>query len=170
MPQNIEIKARISDLAALEAKVRRFATAGPTDLTQDDTFFTCPQGRLKLREVSPDAGELIFYTRPNTAGPKTSDYWITPTSTPAPLREVLERSLGVIGRIRKRRRLYFAGHTRIHLDQVEALGSFLELEVVLQPGQTEAAGHAIARGLIDKLAVTPSQLIETAYLDLLPRP
>ncbi len=169
MPHNIEIKARVTDAEALERRVRSLADRGPEDLTQDDTFFACPRGRLKLRELAPDRGELIFYDRPDAAGPKLSDYVVAPTKAPAALREALARAFGECGRVRKTRRLYLAGTTRIHLDDVEGLGAFLELEVVLAPEQTAAAGEAIAADLLARLGVAPTQLVAGAYLDLLRR-
>lgn len=167
MPHNVEIKARVADPAELERLVRALADQGPVDLTQDDTFFTCPRGRLKLRELATDRGELIFYERPDAPGPKVSDYAIARTDTPADLRAVLARALGECGRVRKVRRLYLAGPTRIHLDDVEGLGAFLELEVVLAPDQPAADGEAIAADLLARLGIAPADLVPGAYLDLL---
>jgi adenylate cyclase class IV len=59
------------------------------------------------------------------------------------------------------------GNTRIHLDEVEGLGSFLELEVVLGPGESMEAGVATATGLVTELGIQESDLIQTAYIDLL---
>ena len=115
-------------------------------LDQEDIFFAAPEGRLKLRILGEHAGELIHYHRADTAGPKASHYLIAPTSAPAALKEILSHVLPMAGVVRKRRRLYLAGQTRIHLDQVEGLGDFVELEVVLRPDQEEAEGVAIARG------------------------
>jgi adenylate cyclase class IV len=70
MARNVEIKARVADLAALTATVARLADSGPLEILQDDTFFNCDRGRLKLRAFSPQSGELIFYQRPDAAGPK----------------------------------------------------------------------------------------------------
>lgn len=167
MPRNMEIKARVTDRGELERRVRALADHGPQDLTQDDTFFACARGRLKLRELAADHGELIFYERPDTTGPKLSDYVIAPTDSPAAMREVLSRAFGVCGRVRKTRRLYLAGNTRIHLDEVEGLGAFLELEVVLASEQAAAAGEAVAADLLAALGVSPTDLIQGAYLDLL---
>jgi adenylate cyclase len=167
MPRNIEIKARVTDRDELERRVRALADQGPIDLVQDDTFFPCPRGRLKLRELAPDRGELIFYERPDETGPKLSDYLLAPTDSPTTLRDALSRALGVCGRVRKTRRLYLAGATRLHLDEVEGLGAFLELEVVLAPDQSAAAGEAIAADLLARLDIAPADLVRGAYLDLL---
>lgn len=168
MARNVEIKARVADLAQLERRVQDIADQGPFDLVQDDTFFACRHGRLKLREMAPDHGELIYYQRPDRAGPKLSDYTIAPTSSPAATREVLTSALGIVGRVRKKRRLYLVGQVRVHLDEVQSLGQFLELEVVLTESQSTADGEAIAHTLLKHLEITENDLIEFAYLDLLP--
>jgi predicted adenylyl cyclase CyaB len=165
--RNIEIKARVADLATVEARAAALADRGPVDIAQDDTFFACPDGRLKLRELAPDRGELIHYDRPDQDGPKLSRYVIAPTSDPAALREALTRACGVTGRVRKQRRLYLAGRTRIHLDRVEGLGDFLELEVVLEAGDDLGGGEAEARHIMAALGVTAGDLVEGAYVDLI---
>jgi adenylate cyclase class IV len=167
MATNIEIKARVRDIDAVRAIAERLSDTPCTVLLQEDTFFHSPQGRLKLRVLGGDRGELIYYERADAAGPKRSDYYVASTSDPAPLKAVLVRCLGVRGVVRKRRSLYWLGHTRVHLDEVEGLGSFLELEVMLGAGQTEEQGHTIARELMSKLGVQEGDLIEGAYIDLL---
>jgi adenylate cyclase class IV len=165
--RNVEIKARVGDLAAVEARAAALADQGPVDIAQDDTFFATASGRLKLRELAPDRGELIHYDRPDQGGPKLSRYVIAPTGDPAALREALARACGVTGRVRKQRRLYLAGRTRIHLDRVEGLGDFLELEVVLAADDDLAGGEAEARRIMDALGVAESDLVEGAYVDLI---
>lgn len=167
MPRNIEIKARIHSVSALKPRAAALATEGPVPITQDDTFFHCPNGRLKLRAFSADRGELIFYRRADQAGPKESFYLRTPTVEPDSLREALTLAYGQSGRVRKQRTLFIAGRTRIHLDEVEGLGHFLELEVVLAEGETTEAGIQEAHALMAQLGVAASQLIESAYVDLL---
>ena len=112
---------------------------------------------------------MIYYERPDSAGPKQSDYFISHTTEPRTLQDVLSRTYGVRGVVRKERWLYWIGNTRIHLDQVEGLGSFLEFEVVLSDGQTIDEGQAIAAGLMSRLDVAEADLIDAAYIDLLER-
>lgn len=167
MSRNIEIKARIESVAALTPKAAAIATHGPTEIAQDDTFFRCETGRLKLRRFSNSDGELIFYRRTNQSGPKESFYIRTPTTSPDTLRDSLSLAYGQAGRVIKHRTLYLAGRTRIHLDRVEGLGHFLELEVVLEEHEPTEVGINEAHKLMDQLGIEPSQLIETAYVDLL---
>jgi adenylate cyclase class IV len=167
MPTNVEIKARVIDAAALFAKARAIADHGPVEIIQDDAFFACATGRLKLRTLSASAGQLIFYQRADAAGPKESRYTIVPTSTPELLRATLTAALGLTGRVRKRRLLFMLGATRIHLDDVADLGHFLELEVVLRDGETVDQGIATAHAIMERLGVAAKDLVDRAYVDLL---
>jgi adenylate cyclase class IV len=168
MNRNVEIKARVADLAAVRKIVEQLANKGPVVLEQEDTFLHCPQGRLKLRCLGDGTpAELIFYRRGDGAGPKESRYVIHRTSDPQGLLAVLSAALEVRAVVRKRRTLYLVGPTRVHLDEVEGLGPFIELEVVLQPGQDISQGVAIAHDLMAKLGISQNQLVEKAYVDLL---
>ncbi len=167
MARNIEIKARIGGIAEMEARAAALADRGPIFIEQDDTFFVCPNGRLKLRARTVDDGELIFYRRADQSGPKESFYLLARTREPDALRKVLSLAYGTAGRVRKLRTLYWCGRTRIHLDRVEGLGDFLELEVTLAEDEPPAAGEAVARELMEKLGIRAEELIEGAYIDLL---
>ncbi len=169
MARNVEIKARIESVEALAAKVAGLADQGPIEILQDDTFFACERGRLKLRAFSATEGQLIFYRRPDQAGPKESFFVISPTASPDSLREALSSGYGQAGRVRKHRTLYVVGRTRVHLDRVENLGHFLELEVVLSDGERSERGVEEAHTLMAALGISPAQLIEGAYVDLLGR-
>jgi predicted adenylyl cyclase CyaB len=122
---------------------------------------------LKLRQLGPQRGQLVYYERTDAAGPKRSDYLIAETPDPSALKAALTAALGVRGVVRKTRYLYMVGQTRIHLDEVEGLGQFMELEVVMRPGQDDAEGQAIAHELMNKLNVAETDLLEGAYMDLL---
>src|SRR5438132_8747380 len=167
MPRNVEIKARIESIDGMTGKVAAIADQGPIKIVQDDTFFVCERGRVKLRAFSATEGQLIFYRRANQAGPKESFFVISPTASPDSLREALSLAYGRAGRVRKQRTLYLIGRTRVHLDRVEGLGHFLELEVVLREGESAEAGVKEARALMAALGIADDQLIDGAYVDLL---
>lgn len=166
MSRNIEIKAQIEDVQALATKVMAIADEGPIEIAQDDTFFRCDSGRLKLRAFSNGSGELIYYRRANQCGPKESFYLRAPTSAPDTLRDLLSLAYGESGRVKKLRTLFLVGRTRVHLDKVEQHGDFLELEVVLADGEPADAGICEARRLMETLDVKPHQLIDDAYVDM----
>lgn len=166
MTRNVEIKARIEGVDALLRRVEAVADSGPFEIFQDDTFFSCPNGRLKLRALSETEGQLIFYQRPDGVGPKESFYVISPTAEPNTLREVLSLAYGQSGRVRKHRTLFLVDKTRVHLDRVDGLGHFLELEVILSEKEPTQVGIIIAYELLAKLGISQGQLIERAYVDL----
>jgi predicted adenylyl cyclase CyaB len=167
--RNIEIKAYIDSIQTTLPKALALASAAPIQIYQDDTFFQCSNGRLKLRMFDPANGELIFYRRANQAGPRESFYLVTPTSEPNTLRDVLSAGQGVIGRVIKNRTLIMCGRARIHLDRVEGLGEFLEVEVVLDDDESPENGIAEALLLMNDLGISQTQLIEDAYVDMLAR-
>ena len=167
MPTNVEIKAKLRNPARLQSLAEALALTPSQIILQEDIFFEVPRGRLKLRIFAPNSAELIYYEREDGPGPKESRYSLSQTSEPEALKTVLQKSLGVRGIVRKQRTLYLVGQTRIHLDEVERLGSFVELEVVLQAHQSHADGDQIARGLMLKLEIQDSDLVKQAYIDLL---
>ncbi len=190
MASNIEIKARITgDVDAVHGRAAAVADAGPTLIVQEDTFFVVSRGRLKLREFGGASGnpggagapaELIYYERPDTEQPTASTYSLVAVPDPGALKATLAAAIGIRGVVRKRRTLYVAGETRIHIDDVDGLGAFLELEVVLPGGEGEDTGvtrdnqappsmdgMARCRELMDALRVADDDLIDKAYIDLL---
>jgi predicted adenylyl cyclase CyaB len=167
MPTNIEIKARVHDLSALRARAEALSDTPVQVIPQEDTFFHTPKGRLKLRLLQPDQAQLVYYERPDQDGPKRSNYHIYTTRDPQGLQATLQMALGVRGVVRKTRYLYLVGQTRIHLDDVDGLGQFMELEVVLRADQSDAEGQTIAEDLMARLGVRKEDLLEGAYMDLL---
>jgi predicted adenylyl cyclase CyaB len=165
--RNVEIKAAVKDFDRVETALTALSATDPVQLDQEDTFFPCPRGRLKLRKLSPSLGQLIHYLRPDDPGPKTSDYVVVATTEPDRLRDTLATAYGVLAVVRKRRTVRLVGRTRVHLDTVEGLGSFVELEVVLDDGETSERGVAEARRLMAALGIGKDQLVSRAYVDLL---
>lgn len=167
MARNIEIKALVADMPALTARVAAIADRGPVEIPQDDTFFRCANGRLKLRVFDDGHGELIFYRRPDADGPKVSFYVLSPTQSPDTLREALTLANGQEGRVVKHRTLFHVGRTRVHLDRVQGLGDYMELEVVLAHGESVEDGVREAHELMGRLQIPRDSLVEGAYQDLL---
>jgi predicted adenylyl cyclase CyaB len=170
MPSNIEVKAYARNFPEIKARAEKLSDTPMEVIPQEDTFFGVPQGRLKLRVLAPDRAQLIYYTRPDQDGPKRSDYHIAHTADPENLKRVLELAYGIRGVVKKTRYLYLVGQTRVHLDDVEGLGQFMELEVVMREGQSDAEGEEIAARLMTSLGVERSDLLEGAYMDLLEKP
>ena len=160
MAQNVEIKARLKNIETTEAVARQLSDSPCEVIQQEDVFFNCDEGRLKLRIFSPASGQLIYYRRPDKTGPKISEYYITETNEPQQLLNVLKKANGVAGTVVKIRYLYLAGRTRIHIDRVQNLGEFLELEVVLKDDESLSVGEKEARHLMAELGILKDDLIE----------
>jgi len=167
--RNVEIKARVSNPNHTESIAARIADSGPVDIEQEDVFFSCSKGRLKLRKFSDGRGELIYYDRDDRSQPSECNYSILKISDPNSTGEILGKALGVRGTIRKHRTLYLLGQTRIHFDDVSGLGKFVELEVVLSPGQTISEGRDIAESVMKRLGISENELTDAAYIDMVPK-
>ena len=161
---NLEIKARCADLAVARKRARRVATAWVGLDRQVDTYFRTPRGRLKLRESSLAGAQLVPYLRPDLAGVRRSDYRVIPVAEAAGLKALLAEILGVHCVVRKEREIALHHDVRIHLDRVEGLGDFLELEAVLDgsPGTEEGARRRLAF-LMDALDVAEADLVAASY-------
>ena len=167
MPINIEIKARLHDRSRVLTRAAAMADGPARILCQEDTFFHCRKGRLKLRVESGGPGQLIYYERSDGKDPKPSSYHITRIDDPVPLSISLEHALGIRGRVIKERTLLLVGRTRIHLDRVTGLGDYMELEVVLEEGQSREEGAKEAEALMRELGIPEEDRVEGAYMDLL---
>jgi adenylate cyclase class 2 len=165
--ENVEIKARCANLPAM---ARAAAAAGATlesTMRQVDTYFNVGGGRLKLRAADGVDQALIFYRRADDSLPKLSRYELVPITPGQQIGFILEKALGVRTVVRKRRQLWRLDNIRIHLDEVEGLGSFVEFEVQVLPGRDAAGCRAQADALMDRLGIRQSDLIAGSYADML---
>ncbi|XP_072943132.1 uncharacterized protein [Epargyreus clarus] len=172
--RNVEIKAKVHDYDKICSIAKDLSGGTPTLIKQDDTFYKVNDGRLKMRFYADSAATLVRYSRDDQDGPKLCNYELlefskdtTESQKARLLDNMLKKCLGVRGRVVKERKLYMVGQTRVHIDTVEDLGHFMELEVVLRPDQTLEEGQAIAKDLQTKLGVHDEDLIKGAYVDLL---
>lgn len=169
MGRNVEIKARLSETEFERAWqwASRETTEPHAALVQTDTFFNTSTDRLKLRQFADGSAELIGYTRSDQQRPAESHYVRTPIPEPESFLEAMRSTVGIRGVVSKHRDLFMIGATRVHLDQVVDLGSFLELEVVLEPEQTFEQGQEVADMLMAELGIGVDHLVSHAYIDLL---
>jgi predicted adenylyl cyclase CyaB len=171
MATNIEIKARFPNLL----KARRLAAAIGSRrralLIQTDTYFHAAHGRFKLREIRGDErrAELIWYQRSDRAAARASDYQVVPIAHPHELKLALTGALGERQVVRKRRELWMYCNVRIHLDRVEKLGNFIELEAVVGRRFTRAVSRRNLEVVRAALGIDNSMLIAVSYSDLLDR-
>jgi predicted adenylyl cyclase CyaB len=160
---NLELKCRLATCAEAHDAARRLGAVLHASLTQTDTYFRVPHGRLKLRSINGTAAELIQYERPDQEV-RWSSYVRVPITDPAALEEALTKSLGVRCVVEKLRTVYLYGTARIHVDDVRGLGSFLEFEVV---ETAPKAAAVLMEELRKAFSVRPEAIIGGSYSDML---
>ena len=164
---NVEIKALCRDHPRIRSILyEKDATFIGRD-HQVDTYFQSASGRLKLREGTIE-NNLIWYQRPDRAGPKTSQCILLRTEKGSHLKDILDRAMGVMVVVDKQREIYFIDNIKIHIDQVEGLGSFLEIEAQSEEGilSEETLYEQCAR-FMEELGIREEDLLTDSYSDLL---
>lgn len=177
---NIEFKARLRHPKAVLRVLANYGLAPAATLQQTDTYFHVKTGRLKLREIEGETAQLIFYRRADKAGLKRSDYYVALITSPPVVRKALAAVFGTRVVVKKRRELYLlprqpAVHTsatpesfiRLHLDTVEGLGQFLEIEVVVRPDEPLQHAQVEAKRLASTFQIQPEDFISDSYADIL---
>ncbi len=164
--RNIELKARVKSLDEARQTAERVATQRLGIQRQVDTYFHCATGRLKLREIDGQSAQLIWYARPDRAEARGSEYYLFEVHDPSLLKRMLESGLGIRQIVAKQREIFLFHNVRIHLDDVERLGSYLEFEAVLGPGHGEEQGVRRVAFLRDAFQLADDDLLSGSYADL----
>jgi adenylate cyclase, class 2 len=163
---NVEIKARCGNPERVRGVLNQ-RNARFTGLDhQVDTYFRVPQGRLKLREGNIE-NALIHYHRPDQSGPRTSDVLLHKTAPLSGLKEILVAALGVLVAVDKRREIYYLQNVKVHIDEVEGLGSFTEIEAAGDGNADRSALLAQCRELMEAFGIREDELVAESYSDLL---
>lgn len=167
MPRNIEIKARLADLAAARAIALGLGAAAHVVEEQTDRYYTLDAGRrVKLRTIRGSRAELIAYDRPEARGVRASEYTVTPVRDEAAGLCLVPKSPPLVV-VCKRREVLLWHNVRIHLDEVDGLGAFLELEAVVDASHDETACRAQIDRLMDALRLSEPDLIRASYAELI---
>lgn len=166
MAKNLEFKVRYESLDALMPKLAGLKATHHETIHQVDTYFQNPKGRLKLRETDEsDEGWLIYYERPNELESRYSIYQLCKIAEPTVLKDLLATVLGIKTIVKKQRSLWMYNNTRIHLDIVESLGEFVELETVFQ-GQSETEAVKEHQHVKTTLDLNSAEPIAVSYSEL----
>jgi adenylate cyclase class IV len=176
--RNVELKARCVDVEATEGRALAAGAEPTAVLHQRDTYFAAPRGRLKLRDERREpwpgragdtvlSAELIHYERADEAVARGSAYDRLPVDDPDTVRATLDERLGISGEVVKTRGLLLWRGVRIHLDDVDGLGTFVELEAVVGPAGDEAECAAKVAELTRALGIAPADVEATGYAGLL---
>jgi adenylate cyclase class IV len=167
MAENLELKVPLRSLSEAARICKRLGATDKGNLIQRDTYFDVPVGRLKVREIKGSPAELISYRRENRKGKRYSAYEVIPIRQAAPAIRGLRYLFKVRCVVEKVRRLYLLRNARIHLDSVKGLGSFLEFEVVVTNGKSQA--QQLMAELCRAFGVDTRKTIAGSYEDLLAR-
>ncbi len=164
---NIEIKASCAD----PDHVRRYLQDNNASFKgvdhQVDTYFHTNHGRLKLREGRIE-NNLIYYQRNDQHGPKSSHFNLVKSEDPAGLKEVLSKAMGIKVVVRKKREIYYIDNVKFHIDEVDGLGSFVEIEAGnlladLNREQLQAQCDYYIKGL----GIRKADMLDRSYSDML---
>lgn len=165
---NVEIKAKCFHPEKVEAfLLNNKADFKGTDL-QKDIYFNVPAGRLKLRQGNIE-NNLIFYKRNDQKGPKQSDFYLVPVPKPAPMESLLTEALGMKVTVEKKRKIFYLGNIKVHLDEVPGLGNFVEIEAsnMFMPKITVEELQKQCADLMQHFNIKEEDLIENSYSDML---
>lgn len=166
----VELKARVDSSQEIERRLRAAGACFQTTLHQRDVYFRRVLGRLKLRIQRPGRDQLVWYDRPDRADTKESRIVLTPLPTDHGLEPVLSSALGIRVIVTKTRNVFEWRGTRVHVDDVEGLGAYLEFERTLEPAAPPSSAHAELRSMLAQLGVPASALERGSYSDLLAPP
>lgn len=180
MERNVEIKCTLTNREKTESLlknllIQKYGESNCQTYFQKDTFYYSQKGRLKIREFSyKNDPELIHYHRLDTPESKLSSFHKMKIMDTVSMKKILEESNGSIGIIGNKRTLYMYDKTRIHLDSVEDLGEYLEIEVQLEGlektidyAKLIEDGKKLISFLIEKLEIQNEKFIDCSYFDLL---
>lgn len=165
MPQNLELKAAVSSISQTMRIAERLHARHRGTFLQKDTYFNLLRGRLKLREAPGMPTELIRYARPNRLLRRYSNYKIAKVRRSDEMRRTLDALLGTTIVVKKRRTVYMYKNARIHIDRVSGLGGFVEFEVIVRKGKSQA--ERLMTFLIKTFGVRRSDRIRWSYSDML---
>jgi predicted adenylyl cyclase CyaB len=165
--RNVELKIKLENDHKVKSILKKMGAVFEGELLQRDTFYSCPNGRLKLRQINDKSFQLIFYNRPDVAGSKISEYWITGLdNSRVPAMEILLiHAFGEETRVNKKRQLWLYKNARIHIDHVTNLGLFLELETAVDDIGMKAAREE-HKQIIKDLGIDFYIPLHSSYADM----
>ena len=164
---NVEIKARCAD----QNKVREILKSKHADFKgvdhQIDTYFKVNSGRLKLREGNIE-NFLVYYDRDDKEGPKESKVILFKNEPGSTLKEILITSNGVLVVVDKMREIYFIENVKFHIDIVENLGTFVEIEAIDTDGSIGREKlYTQCQEYMELLGIAKTDLLSCSYSDLI---
>ena len=164
---NIEIKARTTKSAVIREYLLQNGAEFKGVDEQSDTYFKVANGRLKLREGNIE-NNLIYYQREETAGLKQSNVELTSTTDPIALKSILTKALGIKTVVKKQREIYYIDNVKFHIDTLEGLGSFVEIEACNNNTLlSEEELNEQCRFYMKEFEIEDEDLVQKSYSDML---
>lgn len=164
---NIEIKARCNNQDAIRGYLKEHDADFKGLDHQIDTYFNAPNGRLKLREGEIE-NALIHYERPNQEGPKQAQVALYTSQPGSTLKEVLTKALGIMVVVDKKREIYFIENVKFHIDTVEGLGTFMEIEAIDEDARLgKDKLNEQCQKYLTEMGIKKDDLVSVSYSDLL---
>jgi predicted adenylyl cyclase CyaB len=164
---NIEIKARTSGKDKIREILKSLGAEFKGVDHQVDTYFRVNKGRLKLREGNIE-NHLIYYTRADVAGPKKSTVLLNKNTPGSNLKQILLLSLDILATVDKQREIYFIDNVKFHLDEVNGLGNFVEIEAIDVRGACrEEELFEQCSYYVRLFGLNEEELVRVSYCDLL---
>lgn len=166
MAINIEFKAKVTHHHLLATLAAEMGAEKKATLLQHDTYFKVNNGRKKIRHIAGSHNELITYFRADARGARESRYFVKRLIFPVITKFILMIKHGILAEVKKERELWIWKSVRIHLDRVEGLGEFVELEAVVDIAGSMEEAELQCRKTMDNLRITEDNMISSSYCDM----
>lgn len=163
--KNLEIKAKFENTKNLKRIFKDIGATLTETMSQVDTYFNVPKGRLKLREIGKGKAYVIYYERGEKTTERWSNFYTYDVTNPKEFKQFFSKSLDVKVTVDKKRILYMYKNARIHVDLVKDLGNFIEIEVEVKKGDAQA--EKLMKELLSYLKIPKADFIKKSYSDLI---
>lgn len=163
MARNLEIKVKLDSHREIKNILTKNKIKRSEVLHQKDIYYKVPSGLLKLR-IENGKQTLIFYERNEKSKKRWSDYFLLDINS-NDADKFFDKFLERVIEVKKVRELYLFNNTRIHLDKVDKLGYFLELETRVVNGLRDAEKRFSY--LVDLLDLKKYPELRNTYRNLL---
>lgn len=162
--QNVDFKCELRDPGLARLALKRFGAVCATTVHHRDTYYRVPDGRLMRREAEGEPVEFVLYHRVDRAHPTISRFSIF-TEDEARLRYGT-RELPVWVEVTKDREIWLVDNARVHIDRVDGLGWFMEIDVLVSRDFHIGKCHDLIGRIRESLAPCLGGLIATSYADM----
>ncbi|MCF2143902.1 MAG: class IV adenylate cyclase [Candidatus Heimdallarchaeota archaeon] len=162
----VEVKAKCQDLPSIKAILKKEGGIFLGQEEQVDIYFKITKGRLKLRKGAKQS-YLIYYEREDLREIRPSHFELYPTATPTKLEKLLRAAFDVLVEVKKNREVVWIQNIKFNLDNVEGLGTFIEIEAMTESPQEFADLKQKVQVFIEKFAIKKEEIQSQSYSDLL---